>query len=382
MKKKIYVTKPFLPPLEEFISRVEKIWESGHLTNGGPQHQALETALAEYLNVPHVSLFNNGTIALITALQALEISGEVITTPFSFVATSNALVWHKNTPVFVDIEPETLNLDPSCIEAAITPKTSAIMPVHCYGNPCDMKAIETIAEKHKIKVIYDAAHAFAVEDLHGSVLTRGDISALSFHATKVFNTFEGGALVCKTPEMKSRIDSLKNFGIEDELTVSIAGINGKMSEINAAMGLTQLGYIDGAIEDRGRVDAAYRTALNGIRGVKVLGKPNQTVSNFAYFPILIDDNYPVSRDELYQRLREQDIMSRRYFYPLIPEFPMFKDLPSAREENLPVATKMAKRILCLPIYPGLDDEDLKRIVDVIKSPAEKVVNQATTVAAE
>jgi dTDP-4-amino-4,6-dideoxygalactose transaminase len=365
MSDKIYVTKPYLPPLEEFIPHLEQIWNSGILTNGGPQHQKLEQALADYLGVEHLALFNNGTIALITALQALRLRGEVITTPFSFVATANALVWHNNTPVFVDIDPETMNLDPARIEDAITDKTCAIMPVHCYGNPCAMNAIDEIAARHSLRVIYDAAHAFGVHDEKGSVLARGDLSALSFHATKVFNTFEGGAVVCKTPEMKERIDSLKNFGIEDEVTVSVAGANGKMSEVCAAMGLVQLGHIDEVIAQRGRVDAAYRAALDGIEGLTALPRLHQTRSNYAYFPITVDPGFPMSRDALYQMLRDHDILTRRYFYPLIPDFPMYRTLPSADPANLPVATAMAQRILCLPIYPELADADVDRITGLL-----------------
>lgn len=380
MAKMIYVTKPFLPPLEEFLPRIEEIWESQILTNGGPQHQELEKRLAEYLGVEHLALFNNATIALITALQALDLKGEVITTPFSFVATSNALMWHNNTPVFTDIDPNTLNLDPAKIEAAITPQTCAIMPVHCYGNPCDMEAIAEIARKHDLKVIYDAAHAFGVHNDAGSVLVRGDLSVLSFHATKVFNTFEGGAIICRTAEMKAKIDSLKNFGIEDEVTVSFAGSNGKMSEIHAAMGLTQLPHIDSAIAARGAVDAAYRQALVDINGLTPLEKTNQTVSNFAYFPLLVGDDYPLVRDEIYKLLREHNILARRYFYPLIPDFSIYRHLPSANTLNLPVARKMAQRILCLPIYPGLEPEDVARIIAVLANP--NVVGTNSPVAAQ
>lgn len=365
MTKKIHVTKPFLPPLEEFIPHLQQIWDSGTLTNGGPQHKLLEQKLAEYLGVPYLALFNNGTIALITALQALRLRGEVITTPFSFVATANSLVWNNNTPVFVDIDPETLNIDAEKIEAAITDKTSAIMPVHCYGNPCAMDRIDEIAARHSLRVIYDAAHAFGVHDSKGSILARGDLSAISFHATKVFNTFEGGAVVCKTPEMKKRIDDLKNFGIEDELTVSVAGGNGKMSEVCAAMGLVQLNHIDRIIAERARVDAAYRAVIDTIPGLTALPRLHQTKSNYSYFPITVDPGFPLERDALYQLLRDNDILTRRYFYPLISEFPMYRSLPSSAPGNLPVATEMAKRILCLPIYPDLANSDIDRITDIL-----------------
>lgn len=363
--KKIFVTQPFLPPLEEFIPYLEEIWASKYLTNGGPQHQLLEEKLARYLGVEHLALFNNGTNALMTALQALNLKGEVITTPFSFVATSNALLWNGIKPVFTDIDPITLNLDPAKIEAAITPETTAILPVHCYGNPCDTDAINDIAQRHGLKVVYDAAHAFGVHNEQGSVLNIGDLSILSFHATKVFNTFEGGAIICPDAEMKTKINNLKNFGIEDEVTVTIAGANGKMSEVHAAMGLAQLKHIDEAIDRRGAVDARYRTGLAAIKGLTALPKLNQTVSNFAYFPILVNDDYPLTRDEIYDELRAHGILTRRYFYPLISEFPMYTGLPSSGAKNLPVATEMALRIICLPIYPDLEHDDVDRILAVL-----------------
>lgn len=371
MTDKIFVTKPYLPPLGELVARMEEIWDSGILTNGGPQHRLLEQKLAEYLGVGHLALFNNGTIALIAALQALEVKGEVITTPFSFVATANALTWNHNTPIFVDIDPETLNLDPRKIEAAITERTGAILPVHCYGNPCDLDAIDTIADLHDLHVIYDAAHAFGVHDEKGSILARGDMSAISFHATKVFNTFEGGALVCRDAAMKAKIDCLKNFGIEDELTVNMAGCNGKMSEINAAMGLVQLDHMDEIIAGRRRVDAAYRETIDGIDGLTALPKLNQTQSNFSYFPLTVDENFPISRDALYQALQDADILTRRYFYPLISEFAVYRGLPSADAGNLPVATRTAQRILCLPIYPTLANADIARIVAVLERAGRK-----------
>ena len=351
--KPIYVTQPFLPPLEEFIPYLEEIWNSKILTNNGPFHQQLEQALCEYLGVNHISLFTNGTIALVTALQALRVTGEVITTPYSFVATSHSLLWNGIKPVFVDISPDTLNLDPAKIEAAITPQTTAIMPVHVYGHPCDVDAIQKIADKYNLKVIYDAAHAFGVRDEGGSILRHGDLSVLSFHATKVFNTFEGGAIVCPDAKTKLRIDQLKNFGFVDEVTVVAPGINGKMSELNAAIGLLQLKHVDQAIEKRKEIDANYRELLKDVKGIRYLQDSGEIVANYAYFPILVEGDYPLSRDALYQKLKDNGIHSRRYFYPLISDFPMYRGLLSARRENLPVATDVANRVLCLPIYPSL-----------------------------
>jgi dTDP-4-amino-4,6-dideoxygalactose transaminase len=354
MNKPVYVTQPYLPPLEEFIPYLEKIWENKVLTNGGPFHQQLENALCEYLGLEHISLFTNGTIALVTALQALCVTGEVITTPYSFVATSHSLLWNGIKPVFVDIDPNTLNLDPSKIEAAITPQTTAIMPVHCYGHPCDVEAIQKIADNYNLKVIYDAAHAFGVQDLKGSILRHGDLSVLSFHATKVFNTFEGGAIVCHDAETKVRIDQLKNFGYVDEITVVAPGINGKMSEFNAALGLLQLKYIDQALGRRKLIDTAYRERLNGVKGIHCLNDAGEKTANYSYFPILVGEDFPISRDELYQKLKDNGIHLRRYFYPLISDFSMYLGLPSSHRENLPMATVAAQQVLCLPIYPDLD----------------------------
>jgi dTDP-4-amino-4,6-dideoxygalactose transaminase len=365
MKKNIYVTQPFLPPLEEFIPYLEKIWSSKILTNGGPYHEQLEAMLCEHLGVEHVALFTNGTIALITALQALRITGEVITTPYSFVATSHSLLWNGIKPVFVDIDRDTLNLDPSKIEAAITPQTTAIMPVHCYGHPCDVSAIAQIADTYNLRVIYDAAHAFGVENNEGSILKHGDLSVLSFHATKVFNTFEGGAIVCPDLKAKVRIDQLKNFGHAGELTVVAPGINGKMSEFNAALGLLQLQHIDEALAQRKAIDAAYRERLNGVKGIRCLREPYEKVPNYAYFPILVEGDYPLSRDGLNQALKDHGIHPRRYFFPLISDFPMYRGLPSAHRDNLPVATATAQKILCLPIYPGLDIEAIQEVVRLI-----------------
>lgn len=364
--KPIYVTQPYLPPLEEFIPYLQQIWDNKLLTNGGPMHQQLERALADYLGVPEVALFNNGTIALLTALQALDITGEVITTPYSFVATSHSVLWNDLTPVFVDIDPNTLNIDPAKIEVAITPRTSAIMPVHCYGNPCDVEAIQKIADNYNLRVIYDAAHAFGVEDAGGSILRHGDFSVLSFHATKVFNTFEGGAIICPDNVTKQHIDQLKNFGITDEVTVKTAGINGKMSEINAAFGLLQLQHIEAIMARRSEIDARYREQLSGVKGITVVATTEQTVSNHSYFPILVEAEYPLSRDELYQKLKDHNIFARRYFYPLISEFPMYRGMASAQQSNLPVATAVAQKVLCLPIYPSLTGDDLSRITAIVK----------------
>lgn len=360
----IYVTQPELPPLQDFIASLEQIWQSKFLTNGGRFHQAFEAALCAHLGVEHVSLFTNGTTALLTALQALGITGEVVTTPYSFVATTNALLWNGLQPVFADIDPATFNLDPARIEAAITPRTTAIMPVHCYGNPCDVERIDAIARKHGLKVIYDAAHAFGVRQGGRSILRHGDLSVLSFHATKVFNTFEGGAIVCRDAAMKEHIDHLKNFGIVDEVTVVAAGINGKMNEISAACGLLQLKGIDTAIARRGEVAAQYRRLLAGVPGVYCMPEPEHEANN-GYFPILVGDDYPLGRDGLYQKLRDAGIYARRYFYPLISDFPMYHGIPSAAAENLPLAATAARQVLCLPIYPGLEARDIERIVTLV-----------------
>ncbi|MCU0647904.1 MAG: DegT/DnrJ/EryC1/StrS family aminotransferase [Gemmatimonadaceae bacterium] len=363
------VTQPHLPPLEEFIPYLEAIWDRRVLTNGGPMHQQLEAALCAYLGVPHISLFANGTAALLTAVQALELSGEVITTPFSFVAGAHALLWNGLTPVFADIDPETLNLDPARIEAAVTERTTGIMPVHCYGNPCDLAAIERIARARGLRVLYDAAHAFGVTVPDGSVLTAGDLSVLSFHATKVFNTFEGGAIVSHDAATKQRIDQLKNFGIVDETTVDAAGLNGKMSEVNAAFGLVQLQHIDAAIARRAQIDAHYRALLAEVPGITCVPPSGQTRSNHSYFPILVGSEYPVSRNALYTALKGQDILSRRYFHPLISHFPMYRALPSAAPRNLPVATRVAEQVLCLPIHTGMCDADVERVVTIVREGA-------------
>lgn len=366
ISKPIYVTQPNLPPLQELIPFLEEIWANKILTNGGPFHQRLERELCEYLGVEHISLFTNGTIALVTALQALNIKGEVITTPYSFVATSHSLLWNGIKPVFVDIDPDTLNLDPSKIEEAITPQTTAIMPVHCYGHPCDVEAIRKIADKHQLKVIYDAAHAFGVKDAGGSILRHGDLSVLSFHATKVFNTFEGGAIVSPDAETKLRIDQLKNFGFVDEVTVIEPGINGKMSEFNAAVGLLQLKNVNAMIYKRKEIDKRYRMQLAKVNGIEFLEADKDVVLNYSYFPILIQAGYPKTRDALYQILKDHGIYSRRYFYPLISNFPMYQDMASADVRNLPLANDLASKILCLPIYPDLDLSVVDEICNVIR----------------
>lgn len=361
----IYVTQPYLPPLDEFIPYLEQIWASKRLTNNGPFHQQLERALGDYLGVEHIALFTNGTIALITALQSLRITGEVITTPYSFVATSHALIWNGIKPVFVDIQPDTLNLDPEKIEAAITPHTTAIMPVHCYGRPCDVDAIQNIADTYNLKVIYDAAHAFGVRDAAGSLLRHGDLSVLSFHATKVFNTFEGGAIVCPDAKTKTRIDYLKNFGHASEVSVVAPGINGKMSEINAAFGLLQLKHIDKALARRREIDALYRERLAGVKGISCMPPDTAGVANFSYFPILIEPDYAISRDALYQKLKDHGIHPRRYFYPLISDFSMYRGLPSAQPDTLPAAVAASQKILCLPIYPDLETTHIEAVTHLI-----------------
>lgn len=365
-KKPIYVTQPYLPPLEDFIPYLQAIWDNKVLTNGGPFHQQLENALCEHLGVEHVALFSNGTLALITALQALRVTGEVITTPYSFVATSHALLWQGNKPVFVDVEPTTFNLDPEKIEAAITPQTTAIMPVHCYGNPCDVEAIQKIADNYNLRVIYDACHAFGVQDAGGSILRHGDLSVLSFHATKVFNTFEGGAIVCPDAKTKQRIDHLKNFGFVNETTVVAPGINGKMSEFNAALGLLQLKHMPEVLARRAEIDAVYRNHLANTPGIQCLPQTAETVRNHAYFPILVGPEYPLTRDALYQKMADHRIHCRRYFYPLISEFPMYRGLSSAGRANLPVASEAASQVLCLPIYPHLSNNDVQQVIELVK----------------
>tara|TARA_B100000401_G_scaffold407745_1_gene324150 strand:+ start:3673 stop:4809 length:1137 start_codon:yes stop_codon:yes gene_type:complete len=371
--RSIEVTRPYLPELEEFLPYLEKIWENKSLTNNGPFHTQLESALASYLDVPYVSLFSNGTLALVSALQALRISGEVITTPYSFVATSHSLLWNSIRPVFVDIEPHTLNINPEKIEAAITPQTTAILPVHCYGNPCSVGEIKRIADINNLKIIYDAAHAFGVKDKTRSILNYGDISILSFHATKVFNTFEGGAIICHDRNMKRRIDNLKNFGFVDETTVEVAGINAKMSEFNAALGLLQLKHVDDAINKRKLIFEKYIDALSSIVGITYIPQI-AAKSNYSYFPILVNNSFALNRDNLYKKLKTNGINARRYFYPLITDFPMYREHASARKDNLPVANTSANNVLCLPIYPELEKEDQEHIINTILSCAQTDFN--------
>ncbi|WP_449434268.1 dTDP-4-amino-4,6-dideoxy-D-glucose aminotransferase VioA [Pseudomonas putida] len=365
MAEPVPVTSPLLPPLEEFIPYLQAIWDSKRLTNGGPFHEQLEQELADYLGVRHLSLFCNGTLALVTALQALRITGEVITTPYSFVATAHSLLWNNLRPVFVDVDPVTKNLDPRRIEEAITPLTTAILPVHCYGIPCDVEGIQRVADTYGLKVIYDAAHAFGVRQDGVSVLNHGDLSILSFHATKVFNTLEGGAIICPDAKLKQRIDYLKNFGFADETTVMAAGINGKMNEVQAAFGLLQLRHIDTALSKRREVFERYRAAFDGVEGINLLQQPKGLEWNYSYCPVLIDaERFGCDRDVLYQRYRERDILVRRYFYPLISEFPMYRDIPSAATSGLPYAHGISRHVLCLPIHPELSIQAQQEIIDI------------------
>ena len=368
--KKIFVTKPYLPDLDEVIPYLEKIWETKWLTNNGQFHNQLERELAEFLDVPYLSLFANGTLALITALQALRITGEVITTPFTFIATTHALFWKNIRPVFVDIDPVYCNIDPFKIESAITNKTTAILPVHVYGNPCNHEKIQEIANIYGLKVVYDAAHAFGVKYKGQNVLNFGDLSILSFHATKIFNTFEGGAIVSHDKATKKQIDYLKNFGFAGETKIIAHGINAKMNEFQAAMGLLQLKHIKKIIRKRKTISDFYRDSLKDIPGIHYMTRMEDVDYNYSYFPVFVDVNlYGVSRDALYEYLKEQNIFCRRYFYPLIPSFPMYSGLSSSTYENLPIAYQMADQVLCLPIYPDLHLETVKKIVHLIKKHA-------------
>jgi dTDP-4-amino-4,6-dideoxygalactose transaminase len=364
--KTITVTSPLIPPLEEFTPYLEDIWKRKWLTNNGHYHQELEKALCEYLKVPYVSLFTNGTLPLICALQAMRITGEVITTPYSFVATTHALWWNGIKPVFVDVDPRTGNIDPEKIEAAITPKTTAIMPVHVYGQPCETKRIKEIADTYGLKVIYDAAHAFGVEEDGQSVINAGDMSTLSFHATKVYNTIEGGALISHDAQTKQRIDYIKNFGFANETTVVAPGINGKMDEVRAAYGLLSLKYVDGAIENRHRVAKQYREALKRVEGIRCTEELPGVKYNYSYFPIFVDEKkYGMSRDALYEKMKSVGVYGRRYFYPLISAFSTYRGLESASRDNLPEAYKMADEVICLPMHHALTPEDVARVLNCI-----------------
>lgn len=364
--KQITVTSPLLPNLEEFGVLLKQIWESKWITNNGSFHKQLENELAEYLKVPYVSLFTNGTLPLLTALQALRITGEVITTPYSFVATTHCIWWNGCKPVFVDVDPLTGNIDPDKIEAAITPKTTAIMPVHVYGKPCDTNRIQNIADKYGLKVIYDAAHAFGVELNGDSILNAGDMSTLSFHATKVYNTLEGGALVMHDEVTKKRIDYLKNFGFVGETEVVAPGINSKVDEVRAAYGLLNLKQVDAAIEARRQVAIKYREALRDVKGITFMDDMPGVKHNYSYFPIFIDaELFGYTRDEVYFKMKEQNILGRRYFYPLISEFSTYRGLPSAAPENLPNAHRMANSVICLPMHDGLDNNDIERILESV-----------------
>jgi len=364
--KNITVTSPLLPNLDEFHELLKDIWDRKWITNNGHYHQMLEQALAEYLKVPYISLFTNGTLPLLTALQALRISGEVITTPYSFVATTHALWWNGIKPVFVDIEWETGCMDPNKIEAAITPKTTAIMPVHVYGKPCNVKAIQEIADKYGLKVIYDAAHAFGVEQDGVSLMNYGDMSTLSFHATKVYNTIEGGAMVMHDEKTKQRIDYLKNFGFAGETEVVGPGINSKMDEMRAAYGLLNLKQVDDAIETRHQVAIRYREALKDVDGIEYWNDLPGVKHNYSYFPIFVHQKtYGMTRDDLYFKLKEQGIFARRYFYPLISDFSTYRGLPSATKENLPVANEMAREVICLPMHHALSEDEVDRIIKLI-----------------
>lgn len=365
-KDVITVTSPLLPNLDDFMEYLKQIWDSKWITNNGSFHQQLESALAEYLKVPYVSLFTNGTLPLITALQALRITGEVITTPYSFVATTHSLWWNGIKPVFVDIDLQTGNIDPNKIEAAITPRTTAIMPVHVYGKPCDIEAIQNIADKYGLKVIYDAAHAFGVEVGGQSILNAGDMSTLSFHATKVFNTVEGGAMVMHDEKTKKRIDYLKNFGFANEVEVVGPGINSKMDEVRSAYGLLNLRQVDAAIAARRKVAQAYREGLKDVPGISFWNDMPGVRHNYSYFPIFVDaEQYGMTRDALYFKMKEQNVWGRRYFYPLISEFSTYRGLESANPENLPNAHKMANQVICLPMHHALRDEEVRRVINCI-----------------
>lgn len=364
----ITVTQPFLPPLEEFNEYLKEIWENKWLTNNGKFHQQLEKQLAEYLGVPYISLFANGTLALVTALQCLKITGEVLTTPYSFVATTHSLWWNNIKPIFVDVDPVYGNIDANKLEAAITPSTTAILPVHVYGNPCDHQKIQQIADSYGLALIYDAAHAFNVKKDGSSILQWGDLSVLSFHATKVYNTFEGGAIVCHDEKTKKRIDDLKNFGFHNETTVVAPGINAKMNEVQAAMGLLQLRYVDAAIAKRKQIAERYHSQLQNCKGIRCLNALPNVHHAYSYFPVFVNENeYGLSRDGLYEKMKLAGIHGRRYFYPLISNLPTYRGLPSAHPSNVPVANLLSEQVLCLPIYPDLSDDELNLIISVVKN---------------
>jgi dTDP-4-amino-4,6-dideoxygalactose transaminase len=357
-----------LPPLEEFTPYLQQIWDSKQLSNAGVMHRRLETALCEYLGVEHLALFANGTLALLTALRALDVSGEVITTSYSFVATASALLWAGCLPVFVDVEPESLNIDPARVEAAITPRTRAILAVHCYGQPCRVRELQEIATRHGLELLYDGAHAFGVRDAGGSVLRHGDVSMVSFHATKVFNTFEGGALICRESARKQQTDRLRNFGFCDDVTVDVAGINGKLNEVSSAFGLLQLEHLDGSLRRRKYVDGHYRSSLAPVPGIRCLPPLENVHANYCQFPIFVGPDYPLTRDGLYERLRVANVFARRYFYPLISDLAPFRDMPGSEPGNLPIAHRAAREVLCLPIHPALEERDVERVLDLIRRP--------------
>lgn len=363
--KKIYVTKPFLPPLEDLINDFRAIWESGILSNGGPMHTAFEQELSSFFGGLHVSLFCNATVALTVAQKALGITGEVITTPYTFAATTHAIAWINNVPVFADIDADHLGLNPKSVEAAITENTTCIMPVHCYGRTGDPEALQALAEERGLRVIHDACHSFGIEDSGGSVMRYGDASVVSFHATKVFNTFEGGVVVTRDSELKSRIDRLKNFGFVDEITVTDLATNGKMSELNAVVGRHQLRLLPTVLAARARIDQRYREKLSDLKGIKLLDRSDEAVSNFSYFPIFITDAAAASRDQVFEKLAAADVHCRRYFYPLVSSFPMYSHLESAQPANLPIAHTVSSTVICLPIYPDLDLEDVDRIAAIV-----------------
>lgn len=368
--KPLYVTQPFMPLLEEFLPYLEEIWDNKILTNNGPLHRQLEKALCEHLGVEYLVLFSSGTTALLTALKALNITGEVITTPYTFAATAHVLRWLGLDPVFVDIEPSTLNLDPNKVEAAITTRTTAILPVHCYGNPCNTSALREIANRHTLKLLYDGAQAFGVQQDDISILRHGDLCALSFHATKVFSTFEGGAIVCHNRTMYEHLNRLKNFGFVNELSISGIGINGKLNEISSAFGLAQLKHIDHTQKRRAEISQTYRSRLQEIKGIRCLNF-KAAVHNYGFFPVLIEGAFPVSRDSLYNQLQEENIFARRYFYPLLSNIPEYALLPSANPANLTVANEVANSVICLPIYPAMTTDEQERVLSVIKRAVSK-----------